>query len=88
MLGNKVVKQVPLFIVITKRTIHHEGDQRSRDYPGHGYGAYSEEVDSIAEYYDEESLKVDMLSRDLNFVRVYKVTPVTFTKNVSIAINS
>ena len=27
-----------------QRSIYHEGDQRSRDNPGHGYGAYTEEI--------------------------------------------
>ena len=29
-------------IVFSRRTIHHEGDERSRNYPGHGYPAYDE----------------------------------------------
>ena len=79
-------KKVPLFIVLSKRTIHPEGDQRSRDCPGHGYPAYSEEVSVVTEYFDEESLKAALLPMKLNSVQVFKVTPVTFTKNVSIAI--
>jgi hypothetical protein len=29
------------------RTIHHEGDERSRTNPGHGYPAYTETITSI-----------------------------------------
>lgn len=76
-----------MFLVVSKRTIHHEGDQRSRDFPGHGYGAYSEEVDVVKEYFDEESLRLDLLEKELKFYRVYKVTPVKVTRNVSIDIN-
>lgn len=35
------------FIAIEDHTVYHEGDQRSRDHPGHGYPAYSETVDHV-----------------------------------------
>lgn len=46
-----MVTQGPsIWIIVTSDTIWHEGDQRSRDYPGHGYPAYSEEVDRIQKF--------------------------------------
>jgi len=34
-------------IVFKTRTIHHEGDERSRTNPGHGYSAYSETLEFV-----------------------------------------
>jgi hypothetical protein len=33
-----------LLLVFGKTTVHHEGDERSRTNPGHGYPAYSETI--------------------------------------------
>lgn len=43
------------YAVIINRTIHHEGDERSRKNPGHGYPAYSENVQELKTFanYDE-----------------------------------
>ena len=35
-----------LLIVLKNTSVHHEADQRSIDYPGHGYGAYTETFSS------------------------------------------
>lgn len=37
-------------------TIHHEGDERSRQSPGHGYPAYSESVTTLKEFKTEEEM--------------------------------
>ncbi len=34
-------------IVFKTSTIHHEGDERSRTHPGHGYPAWTESINSI-----------------------------------------
>lgn len=34
-----------MYLIVTKRTISFDGDERSRTNPGHGYGAYTKEVD-------------------------------------------
>ena len=39
-----------MYLVIEPYTIHHEGDERSRTHPGHGYPAYSETVQRIHEF--------------------------------------
>lgn len=80
-------KREPLFITVSKRTIRHEGDQRSRDFPGHGYGAHSEEVDVVTEYFSEETLREDLLEKELAFYRIYKVTPVKVSKSVTVSID-
>jgi hypothetical protein len=43
--------------VIYTDTIHHEGDERSRTNPGHGYPAYTESVQKLETFDNEEKLK-------------------------------
>jgi len=42
------------YAVIKDRSIHHEGDERSRTHPGHGYPAYTETVHEIQEFKTKE----------------------------------
>jgi hypothetical protein len=44
------------YAVIIYKTIHiyHEGDERSRTNPGHGYPAYDEQIASCEHYVTEE----------------------------------
>jgi hypothetical protein len=41
-----------MYIIIEDTSIHHEGDQRSRDFPGHGYPAYTETLKTAKLYED------------------------------------
>ena len=45
------------YAIIYEDTIHHEGDERSRTHPGHGYPAYSEEIEKLQTFDDIEGLK-------------------------------
>lgn len=45
------------FAVIIERSIHHEGDERSRTHPGHGYPAYTETVKEFKEFKDEAEFR-------------------------------
>ena len=40
--------------IIATETTHHEGDQRSRDAPGHGYPAHSTSSEVITMYENKE----------------------------------
>lgn len=65
-----------MYLIVTKRTIHHEGDQRSRDFPGHGYPAYSETLESVKIIKDKETLNNsirDLLKYKTEFA-VYSAT--------------
>lgn len=43
-------------MVFDTQTIHHEGDERSRTNPGHGYPAHTETINTITYYQcDDES---------------------------------
>ncbi len=43
--------------VIYNVSIHHEGDERSRTHPGHGYPAHTENVETFKSFETEELLK-------------------------------
>ena len=38
------IPKIPHFAIVEFSQVHHEGDERSRTNPGHGYPAYSETV--------------------------------------------
>ncbi len=46
------------YAVILKDQIYHEGDQRSKDYPGHGYPAYTESIETLKKFKDFEEFRV------------------------------
>lgn len=45
------------YAAIITDSIYHEGDQRSRDNPGHGYPAYTETVTKFHPFKDEAEMK-------------------------------
>lgn len=45
------------YAVILQESVHHEGDERSRTHPGHGYPAYTETYDVIKKFKDEAELR-------------------------------
>lgn len=55
-------------IIFDKQTIYHEGDQRSKDFPGHGYPAHTETVNNfqyLAFFNTEEwEKKIDELFKE------------------------
>jgi hypothetical protein len=62
-------------------SIHHEGDERSRTNPGHGYPAHTEYTVQVTErFYEEEPFK-QMLKHELQTngspetVRGFKIIP-------------
>lgn len=77
-------------IVETSHTIHHEADQRSRDYPGHGYPAWTETINSI-EYIPFSNLTEvedwikDRWNKDKKY-RVVKVEPMKVETEVKIVV--
>lgn len=45
-----------MFGVIQCSQIHHEGDERSRTCPGHGYPAWSEDITTFREFANEAEM--------------------------------
>jgi hypothetical protein len=44
------------YAVLYTDSIYHEGDERSRTHPGHGYPAYTESVDAVRKFDTKEDL--------------------------------
>ncbi len=45
------------FAVIIRRTEYHEGDERSRTHPGHGYPAHTTEFQEFKAFKDENEFR-------------------------------
>mgnify|MGYP000063474534 CR=1 FL=1 len=77
-----------LYIVLDKTTVYHEGDERSRNYPGHGYPAYSESVDKVHRFNSQTELTT-WLMRDpsRSKLEIFKCVPVkaAVTLNVDLS---
>lgn len=51
------------YAIIKSTTIHHEGDERSRTNPGHGYPAWTETVKQIR-IFDTKEQWLDYIERE------------------------
>lgn len=81
-------------IEFSQNHIHHEGDERSRTHPGHGYPAYTETVD-VARYESfltKEELEMEVIKRHLSSnpahhrYRIFEVRPMEVKTLVSVSI--
>jgi hypothetical protein len=54
--GSKDVPSIPHYAVIIYRTqsVYHEGDERSRTNPGHGYPAWTENIESFEHWVTDD----------------------------------
>ena len=71
-----------MYLVITERKIHHEGDEYSRQHPGHGYPAWTETVEKVD--YCGNIAAVESVIKGLkegNY-RVYEATELAIQKSV------
>lgn len=75
----------PHFAVLTFEFIHHEGDERSRTHPGHGYPAYSEGVTKYHAFKTQEELETWLrLNESQKNYAVLQVTPLTVERSVAV----
>jgi len=76
------------YIIIEDYNIHHEGDERSRKYPGHGYPAYTETVQKATAYddYDEFYQRVCDLTKSQNKFKAFSAEEMSVTTSVVINI--
>ena len=71
------------WVIVKTETVSHEGDERSRTNPGHGYPAYTEHFVRVYEVFtDEETFKGELAHqiKESRFgygsnVRGFKMTP-------------
>lgn len=85
------VPTTPHYAIVTERTIYHEGDERSRTNPGHGYPAYTETVTDYKAFTDRESWEreIKMHEKDSykpKYVAMY-VTPARVATSVSVDVS-
>lgn len=76
------------YAAIITDQIYHEGDERSRTHPGHGYPAYYEDVTKFKEFRDENELKKWLLSnKDKKNFKIVKYEDVKISYDVQISLN-
>lgn len=73
------------YAVIHTKEIYHEGDERSRTNPGHGYPAYTEKVSQFTSFENEAALKnwIKMRGTDKNYT-VIEYQELTVTTEIKI----
>ena len=66
------IPSMPHFVIVTtsQQTIHHEGDQRSRTNPGHGYPAYDETINNL-----EMEITFDQIEWEEKVKRLFNHNP-------------
>lgn len=79
------------FVFFEKQTVHHEGDERSRTNPGHGYPAYTEEFTTPVFAKDEEDLKQKLenytrFGYNRKMPEVFRLTPVEVSSEIVVKI--
>lgn len=64
------VPKKPHYAVLVYKTssVYHEGDERSRTNPGHGYPAYTEQINNFEHYVSEDKNEWE------NFVKALHMT--------------
>ncbi len=72
--------------VIYEEYIHHEGDERSRTHPGHGYPAYTETVRTFKEFNNEDDLKKWIKRNENKSFQVIKYEELKVTTEIKIDI--
>ena len=74
--------------IIKEETIHHEGDERSRTNPGHGYPAYSEKYTTYKEYTDYSKFisDVEWHTKCRHTIKIVQVIPLTIKTELKIEV--
>lgn len=80
----------PKFCIVSTKSIHYEADERSKTHPGHGYPAYTEEVQEFRGFLSQEALLAEIRrlkdNRDDKF-DVYELKPVAVTTETKITLH-
>ena len=77
----------PHFGVLVFTSIHHEGDERSRTHPGHGYPAYSEPVVKYLAFTTQGELETWLrVNESRESCQAIQVNPLTVERTVSVKV--
>lgn len=74
-----MVNKPEFFAVVITKNIRHEGDEHSKQYPGHGYPAYTESFKEFLKFTSENEFIAWVTDND-NVYDAYKCTPITISK--------
>lgn len=77
-----------MYLIVEGRTIYHEGDERSRTHPGHGYAAYTEQVDKNTYIKDHGALTTEvtkLLKRNAAF-KIYQIQELNVIQETKVSI--
>lgn len=87
------IPNTPHYAIVEQRTIHHDGDERSRTHPGHGYPAYTEEVSVYRAFESREKWEAEIRSLEAHpygrvptYVAMY-VTPAKVTPKIDVVLD-
>ena len=77
-----------MYIIIRQDRVYHAGDERSRTNPGHGYPAYTEEVQKVETFEDYKRFedRVEKYTLEKAIFKAYKAEELKVTTKVVIDI--
>jgi hypothetical protein len=79
------IPRVESWVILQNLAVYHEGDERSRQAPGHGYPAHTDNYVTVVEVFTDEVAFMSTLAREVREqhqfggreVRGFKLTPYT-----------
>lgn len=82
------IPQEPHYAIIRATSIHHEGDERSRTAPGHGYPAWTETVMAYHPYRGREEwiAEIERLVARKEAFQAIEVKPAEVSTSVSVTV--
>ncbi len=82
------IPATPHWGIILGASVHHEGDERSRTHPGHGYPAYTEHYTTYEPYTDRDEWirRIERLTKDRTRFVAVEAKPVSVTTKVEISV--
>lgn len=76
------------YLIIKEENIYHEGDERSRQYPGHGYPAWTQTLQVATEYesYGPFFKEVERLSLDKVKFKAFEARQFSVTMQLKVEV--
>lgn len=83
----KVFSDLPknvAFVAFEETNIYHEGDQRSKDFPGHGYGSHTESRLEMQVFDDKDMLEKWLLKQGEKSYKIFQLKPIAVEVTMAI----
>jgi hypothetical protein len=85
------IPQTECWVIVKGTSVHHEGDERSRTHPGHGYPEHTDHFVQVYEVFTDEEIFKSQLAHEVkeahfggSSVRGFKFTPYTTKTTVEV----